>query len=177
MYQAQEQLVAATRAQMENAMRMTNVALRGFEQVLNLQIEVAKDALAEGTTGVRAFANAKAPSDVMQMHERFVKPNVEKAQTYAVEMYGVACDVRRELDELVAGQIAGFNKTLAEVLDQAAKTAPKGTDQAVAAMRSALVTANAAAENINRLAKQMAATADANVASFMQAAGRKTKRA
>jgi phasin family protein len=71
---------------------------------VNLQLEAAKDVLAEGTTGVRALAAAKAPSDVVEMHQRFVKPNVAKAQTYAVELYGVASNIRREMDKLVSSQ-------------------------------------------------------------------------
>ena len=170
MYQPQEQLVSATRTQLENAMQLADVALRGFEQVMKVHLSAARDALAESTTGVRALAVAKEAKDVAQMQERFVRPNVEKAQAYAAELYGVAANVRQELDELVRNQISDFNRSLVNALDQAAKAAPKGADPAVSALRSALVTANAAAENINRLSKEIAASAEANVTALLRKA-------
>ena len=175
MYQPQEQLVSVTRMQLENAMQLAEVALRGFEQAMKIHLSAAKDVLAEGTTGVRALAVAKEAKDVAQMQERFVQPNVAKAQAYAAELYGVAATVRQELDELVHNQISDFHRSLVNALDQAAKTAPKGANQAVSALRSALVTATAAAENINRLSKEIAASAEANVTALMRKAepGRK----
>lgn len=175
MYQTQEQLIAASRAQLETAMRLTEVALRGFEQVIGLQLNAAKNALAEGTTGVRALTAAKDAKEMADVQQRFIKPNLDKAQAYALEMYGVATHLRQELDDVVSRQVAEFNKSLVAALDQAAKSTPNGTDYAVTAMRSAVMNANAAVDSIKKLGKQMAAAADANVATLMQAnaAGKK----
>jgi phasin family protein len=175
MYQSQEQLVAASRAQLETAMRLAGAALRGFEQVISLQLDAAKDALAESTTGVRALAAAKDPKEIAEVQQRFVKPNLEKAQTYVREMYGVATQLRQEIDDVVTRQVADFNKSMVTALEQAAKAAPNGADYAVSAMRSAVVGANAAVEGLTKLSKQVAAAADANVAALMQGNGVKNK--
>jgi phasin family protein len=177
MYQSQEQLVAASRAQLETAMCLASAALRGFEQVITLQLDAAKDALAEGTTSVRAFAAVKDPKEMTELQQRFVAPNVEKAQSYAREMYGVATQFRQEVDAVLSRQVAEFNKSMVAALEQAAKAAPNGTDYAVSALRSAVLGANAAAESISKLGKQVAAAADANVAALVRSNGGKKKAA
>jgi len=175
MYQTPEQLVAAGKTQVETAMRLADVALRGFEQIIGLQLDAAKRALAESTTGVRALATIKDPREVAELQDRFVKPNLENAQAYAAQMYGVAKHLRQEIDEVVSTQVADFNKSLVAALDQAAKSAPTGASYAVSALRTAVASANVAVDNMNKLGRQMAEAAEGNVASFVRASGGRKK--
>ena len=177
MYQTQEQLIAVSKTQVEAAMRLAGVALRGFEQMIGLQLNAAKSALAEGTTGVRALAAVKDPKEIVELQDRLIKPSVEKARAYALEMYGVAADLRQEIDKVVSTQVADFNKSMFAALDQVEKSAPNGTGYAVTALRSAVAGANAAADNMNKLSKQIATAAEANIASLMQANDGKRKAA
>ncbi len=177
MYQPQEQLAALSKAQVENAMRLASVALHGLEQVISLQLDAAKDAVAESATGIRALAAAKDPKDVAEVQQRFVAPNLARAQSYAREMYGVATQLRQEIDEVVSRQVDEFNKSVVAALEQVAKAAPNGTDYAVSALRSAVLGANAAAQSITQLSKQVAAAADANVDAMIRANGTKKKAA
>jgi len=177
MYQSQEQLAAVSRVQLESAMQLASAALRGFEQVVSLQLDAAKNALAEGTTGVRALAAAKDSKDIAELQQLFVAPSMEKAQSYAREMYGVATQLRQEIDEVVSRQVAEFNKSMVAALEQVAKAAPGGADYAVSALRTAVLGANAAAQGMSNLSKQVAAAADANVAAMMRSNGAKKRTA
>ena len=175
MYPTPEQLVAAGRTQVETAIQLANVTLRGMEQIIGLQLDAAKRALAESATGVRALAAIRDPREVAELQGRFIKPNLEKAKTLAAQTYDVATNLRQEVDAVVSTQVADFNKSLVAALDQAAEAAPTGTGYAVSALRTAVTSAGTTMDNMNRLGRQLIEAAEANVASFVGAnAGKKT---
>ena len=59
MYQASEQLIALNKAQLEAAARFAGVALHGAERMLDLQMEAAKTAFAEGIVFFAIFLAGK----------------------------------------------------------------------------------------------------------------------
>jgi secreted Zn-dependent insulinase-like peptidase len=66
-------------------------------------------------------------------------------------------------------QFGEFQKTVAGLLDKAAKSAPAGSDVAVAAVKSAIAAATSAFDNMNKAAKQVAEITEANVAAATNA--------
>lgn len=177
MYQAPEQLLALNKAQMDTAVRIAGVALDSMEKLIDLQLETAKAALAEGATSVRALAAVKDPQDLAALRERVLQPSLEKATAYAHGVYGVAASAQNEMSKLVETQVAAFNKSVVTALDKAAKGAPAGADFAVAALRSAVAGANVAYDNLSKFSKQLADITEANVAAAAQTLGGKKKAA
>jgi hypothetical protein len=57
--------------------------------------------------------------------------------------------------------MAAFQQAFAETVDQAAKSAPAGSDVAVAAMKSQLAAATAAFDSFTKAAKHVASFTDA----------------
>lgn len=66
-------------------------------------------------------------------------------------------------------QIAELNKNFASMLDQAAKSAPAGSEGVFAAVKSAMDTANSLYDNASKAAKQAAEVAEANMAAATEA--------
>ena len=64
---------------------------------------------------------------------------------------------------MVEAQLTEANKNVAEALDKAAKSAPAGSDVAVAAVKQAIAAANSAYDSMTKAAKQVAEIAEANV--------------
>jgi phasin family protein len=175
MYQTPEQLIALNKSNVDAAMRLAGVALQSVEKLVGLQMETAKAAFAESANSVRALTAVKDPQDLVALQERILQPSLDKASTYARNVYGVAASAQSELNKLIETQIADFNKSAITALDKAAANAPAGAEFAVAAMRSAVASANLAFDNVSKVAKQFADVTDANVATATKAtaAGKK----
>ncbi len=161
MYQASEQLIALNKAQLEATARFASVALQGAERVLDVQIEAAKSAFADGIESAKALAAVKsvqeltAPKDTAQP--------IEKATVYAKNLYDAALQTQSQFSTLVDEQVAQFNKQIITFLDGAAKDAPPGSDVAVAALKSGIAAANASYETLAKLARRFTETAQSNV--------------
>ena len=175
MYQTPEQLIALNRSNIDAALLFAGVALQSMEKLVGLQIETAKAALADSADSVRALATVKEPKDLVTLRDRMLQPTLEKASAYARTVYDVAVSTQSELNKLFEAQIADYNKSVVSVLDNAATNAPAGAEFAVAALRSAVGSANMAFDNMSKVAKQFADITEKNVAAATKATTAKKK--
>jgi phasin family protein len=177
MYQTPEQLIALSKANIDVAVRFANVALQGAERLIDLQLAAAKSALAEGVTSAKALTTVKDVQDLAALKATVIQPNVDKANSYARGFYDVAAATQAELNKLVEEQIAQFNKNVTAVLDQAGKTAPAGSEMAVAAIKSAVAAANSAYDNVTKTARQFADLTESSLTGALKAGSVQKKKA
>jgi phasin family protein len=163
MYQTPEQLVALNKAGLETAVRFAGIALEGAERFFEVQMKAAKGAFADGVQQAKAFAEIKDPQEFAQIKSTLMQPNMEKTASYVKSVYDVASSTQAEINKLVEEQVSEFNKQVVTTLDKMVKTAPAGSDVAVAALKSAISGINATYENIAKSAKQFVDLTQANV--------------
>lgn len=163
MYQAPEQLMAWNKAYLETAVRFAGIALDGAERMLELQLKAAKSAFADGVEQAKALAAVKDPQEFAQLKNTLVQPNLEKATSYVKSVYDVAAATQSEISKLVEEQVAEYNRNVVTGLDKMAKSAPAGSEIAVAAVKSAISAVNSTYDNLSKSAKQFAEMSQANI--------------
>lgn len=163
MYQAPEQLMAWNKAYLETAVRFAGIALDGAERMLELQLKAAKNAFADGVEQAKALAAVKDPQEFAQLKNTLVQPNLEKATSYVKSVYDVAAATQSEINKLVEEQVAEYNRNVVTGLDKMAKSAPAGSEIAVAAVKSAISAVNSTYDNLSKSAKQFAEMSQANI--------------
>ena len=163
MYQAPEQLTALNKANLEAAVRFAGIALEGAERMLELQLKMAKSAFADGVQQAKALAQVKDIQEFARLKNTLGQPSMEKATNYAKSVYDVAAATQSEIGKLVEEQVSEFNKQIVTGLDKMVKSAPPGSEAAVAAVKSAISTVNSAYDNLSKSAKQYAEMAQSNV--------------
>jgi phasin family protein len=163
MYQTPEQFAAMNKANLEAAVRFAGIALEGAERFIEVQLKAAKGAFADGVQQAKAFAEIKDPQEFAQMKNTMMQPNMEKTTTYVKSVYDVATATQAEFSKLVEEQVSEFNKQVVTTLDKMVKSAPAGSDVAVAALKSAISGINATYENMSKSAKQFVDMTQANV--------------
>jgi phasin family protein len=163
MYQAPEQLLALNKANLEAAVRFAGIALEGAERMLELQLKTAKSAFADGVQQAKAMTEIKDVQEFAQLKNTMAQPTLDKATTYVKSIYDVAAATQSEINKLVEEQFAEFNKQVVTSLDKAVKSAPAGSEVAVAAVKSAITAVNSAYDNLSKSAKQFADMTQANV--------------
>jgi len=163
MYQAPEQLMALNKANLEAAVRFAGIALEGAERMFELQLKAAKSAFADGVQQAKTLAEVKDPQEFAQLRNTLVQPSLEKATSYVKSVYDVAAATQSEINKLVEEQVSEYNKQVVTALDKLVKTAPAGSEVAVAAVKSAISAVNSTYDNLSKSAKQFAEMTQANV--------------
>lgn len=163
-FAAPEQLVAASKANIETMLNQANAAFAKAERLTALNLNTARSVLEDGVANTKAVLAVKDPQELVKLQASLTQPLVEKAVAYARSVYEIASEGQEEFSKVFETQLAELNKFFVTSLDQAAKSAPAGSEGAVAAIQNAIAAANSAFGNMNAMAKQFADAAQANIA-------------
>ncbi|MEO8038360.1 MAG: phasin family protein [Betaproteobacteria bacterium] len=142
-----QDLNAVAKNQLESVIRAATVAAQGAERFTELQVRTVKAGFEDGVKQVKAVAAVKEPSELQALSAKMFQPNVDKATAYAREVYETFSATQAELGKLLEAQVADLNKQAVVALDTMIKSAPAGSEMAVAAFKQALGTANQAYES------------------------------
>ena len=164
-----EQLASANKANVEAMLTLANTAFASAERFAALNLNTARAVLEDGVNNAKALLGAKDLQEVISLQATLAQPSVEKAVAYSRSVYEISAQTQEEFSKLVEAQFAEVNKNVAATLDKAAKSAPAGSDVAVAAVKSAIAAANSAYDTMSKAAKQVAEIAEANVAAATNA--------
>jgi phasin family protein len=165
-----EQFAAANKANVETAMSLVKSAVARAERISALNLNTVRSVLEDSTASAKTLTAVKNPQELMDLQATLTQPIVEKAVDYARSVNEIVAEGQQEVAKLFEAKIAEMNKSFTAALDQAAKSAPAGTEAAFAALKSAVAAGNSAYENVSNTVKQMAETAEGNLTAAAEAA-------
>jgi phasin family protein len=157
-----EQLMAAHKANVETLFDLTNKAFEGVEKLVELNMQVAKTALAETADTTKAVLSVKDAQELLALQAGMLQPSAEKAAAYSRHVYDIFAATNAEVTKVAEEQMADAQKKFMAMVDTMVKNAPAGTENAVALVKSAVAAANNAYESVHKAAKQAAEVAEAN---------------
>ncbi len=157
-----DQINAASKANLETLIGLTNKAFEGVEKLVELNMQVAKAALAEGAENTKAALSAKDAQELLALQASLLQPSAEKAAAYSRHLYDIAAATGAEVSKTAEAQFAELQKSYMDVVDGVMKNAPAGSENAVSLVKSAISAANNAYESAQKAAKQAADIAEAN---------------
>ncbi len=157
-----EQMMAAQKANVETLFGLTNKAFEGVEKLVELNLQVAKSALGEVAESTKAALSVKDAQELLALQASLLQPSAEKAAAYSRHLYEIFAGTTAEVTKAAEATMADAQKKVLAAVDTAAKSAPAGTENAVALVKSAVAAANNAYESVNKAAKQAAEVAESN---------------
>jgi phasin family protein len=161
-YLTQDQIAAASKANLETLFGLTNKAFEGVEKLVELNLQVAKATLAESAESTKAALGAKDAQELLALQASLLQPSAEKAAAYSRHLYDIAASATADFTKAAEGQFADLQKNFMSVVDTAVKNAPAGSENAVTMVKSAITAANNAFESVQKASKQAAEMAEAN---------------
>ena len=164
-----EQFVALNKANVETLLTLANTAFASAERLAALNLNTARAVLEDSVASAKALLAVKDVQELVALQTSLAQPLVEKAVAYSRSVYEISTQTQEEFSKLFEAQVAEANKNFTSALDKAAKSAPAGSDVAVAAVKSAIAAANSAYDSVSKAAKQVAEIAEANVAAATSA--------
>jgi phasin family protein len=138
-------------------------ALSTAERIASLNLSTARATIEDAAAGAKSVLTAKDPQAAVAAQAALAQPAVEKAVAYSRSVYEITSETQQQLAKMVEAQFGDFQKSVASLVEMAAKSAPAGSEGAVAAIQNAIATANAAFGNMNAMAKQFADAAQSSV--------------
>jgi phasin family protein len=150
------------RSTAEAAARATRISMDSAERAMNVQIEYAKGAIEQAKLNARAAAQVKDVQGLLALRARIAENALENLMGYSRSLYEVASDAQSEYSKLAEERMARFQQAVAEGVDQASRSAPAGSDVAVAAIKSQLAATTAAFDSFTKAARNLASYADAS---------------
>ena len=151
------------RAAAETAARATRISLDSAERAIAVQLEYAKGAVTQAAINAKAVSQVNDVQSLMALPSRLAETALENMMGYSRSLYEIASEAQAEYSRLAEERMAVFQAAMAESVDQAAKSAPAGSDMAVAAFKSQLAATTAAFDTFSKAAKNFASYADAGV--------------
>lgn len=160
---AQEQFVAASRAQLDTLIGLGTKTFEGFEKLVELNLQAVKTSLAEAADALRAALGAKDPAELLSIQTGFVQPVGEKAAAYSRHVYDIVTATTAEFARVYESTLAETQRNVLAFIDSASQNAPVGGGNAATLFKSSLAAASSAYESVNKAAKQASDVARANI--------------
>lgn len=164
------QISEANKAAVDTAMKLAQISMENAERLVRLQLDAAKGMLEDNLKSARALAEAKDPQQLAALRAKALESGVEQMTAYSRGIYDLAAQTQAEFGKIMEGRIAAFNREVAQLVDDAAKSAPAGSEPAIAAMKQTLAATNAMIDTMAKAAKQFTEAADSNIKSAAAAA-------
>jgi len=158
-----EQVVAVQKANADILFGLTNKAFESVEKLVELNLQVARTSLGEVAEATKSALSVKDAQELVALQASLLQPSAEKAAAYNRHVYDIVAGANAEFVKAAEDQMSDAQQKVLAVVDNAAKNAPAGTENAVALVKSAVAAANNAFESVQKATKQAAEVAEANM--------------
>ncbi len=147
----------------ENALRFAKITMESAERLVKLQLEAAKQAVEENAKNAKSLSEVKDLQEVIALRGKLAESGVEKALNFSRSVYEVASHAQAELTKLFEESLSAYTKDLVNIIEKTTKSAPAGSDLAVAALKSTVAATQAAVDSMTKAAKQVSELADTGI--------------
>ncbi|KAF3996429.1 TIGR01841 family phasin [Glaciimonas immobilis] len=162
-----EQFSSAAKANFESNLALftdfTTKAFSGVEKLVELNVTAAKASFEDSAASTKKLMAAKDLQEFMALSLTLSQPNAEKALAYTRHVANIASSTKAELTKTTDAQLAEGKRKVLELIEQVTKSAPAGSESAIAFVSSAIGSATAGYEQLSKTAKQALDTMESNV--------------
>lgn len=158
-----EKFVSATKSNVETLLAIANTAFVSAERFAALNLNTARTLLEATVSNTKAALEIKSPQELLAFQKGLAMPAIDKAVAYSRSVYEIATETQEVLNQFCESQVAEIKGNVETAIETAMKNAPAGSDVALAAVKSAMASANTTYESVKKSSKQAVEMAEANV--------------
>lgn len=161
-----EQIIAANKANIETLIGLTNKAVAGVEQLIELNMAATKAAMDDAHAHTNAALSIKDSQELLALQASIFQPLAEKVVSYNRHLYEIASGTSSDFAQMVEHKMAEAQTALHTMVDNIAKNAPAGSETAVSAMKSIISSGSEALNQVQHAVKQATEMAENNFKSM-----------
>ena len=151
------------------ALFFANTTFDGIERLALLNLAAARSMFEAPMSNVTTLLGAKDVQSFVAIQKELATPSIEKGMEYSRNVISIAAETKDKIAKEVETHVAETNAKVSGLVEKALASAPAGSEVAVAAVKTAIKSANEAYEGLNKAAKQAAEVAEASVAAATNA--------
>ncbi len=157
---AAEQFGDFSKNAVDAAMQFAHASISSAERMMALNLEATKVGLDQTSKTAKSFAGVKDVQEMNTVSTKTAETGLEFFTGYSKNLYEITSAAQANFSALIEERVAGFQKSVADSLDKVAKSAPAGSDVAIAAMKQGLAASTAAMDSISKASKQASSYAE-----------------
>lgn len=157
-----EQFITTNRNNVHALEGLAKHAHAGFEKMVELNLATSKAILGDVFSHAQAVLRAKDPQEWLALQNSMLQPLAEKSAAYGQHALTIANSAGAEFSKICETKMAEVQSALADAVENLAKSAPAGTEAAMAAFKSAVSTSQNVIESAQTSAKKAVETVEAN---------------
>lgn len=167
MFSNSEQFTSATKALFESQIAafhaLSSKTIEGVEKTIALNIGATKASVEKSIAVAKQLSSAKDPQEFFSLTAAQAKPTAEIVASYSRDLTNIASGLRTEFSKTAEAQFVDTKSKITALVDKVTKSAPAGSEQAVAMLKSAIDNAHAGYEQLTTASKQAVETVEAQV--------------
>lgn len=164
MYENNEKLSEMSKALMDHQLTMTNHVLQHsaekISQLAELNLQATRLNVEDVASLAREIIDAKSPQEALQLMMLHLQPNAEKFFSLSQQLIMMMANTQSELNKLMDEHMADISKKSMDLIDDLGKQSPPGSAAAIAAMKTAILSAQTGYEQATRSARAAAQVID-----------------
>jgi phasin family protein len=164
------QLFELQRVQVKALNAVGHAMIAAAEKLSSLNVAAARSAIDSATGAAQSLTDVRDPNELFALSGASAQPSLEKLVKYTRDVVGIANGVSAEIGKVVEQQITDSNRRMTDLLEFVAKSAPAGSEQAIALLRSAVAAGNTAFDTVSKVSRQTTDWAQGNFAAAAKAA-------
>lgn len=158
-----EKLTELNQKATEAALKLTQLSMAQGERLMKLQLEAVRSMIDDGMKSAKSLMEARDPQQWSALQQKNMQDMLARMTEYSRSVQDIAGKTQKEINELFESRASAMNAQFQGMVDEMAKTAPAGSEPAVAAMKQTLAAANALADTMTRTAQQFAKSAESAI--------------
>ncbi|QIM48946.1 TIGR01841 family phasin [Pusillimonas sp. DMV24BSW_D] len=158
-----QSIYANQKASLDKILAAQGSIFGGFEKLVDLNLKVWKATFDDVARVSQQAIELKDPQDAVAFTSNAMQPNADKAVAYSKHVYDIFTSVQADLTKLTEEQVNESQQQLHDAIEEFAKSAPTGSESAIALMKSSVVSATNAYETATKAAKQASDAAQSNI--------------
>lgn len=141
----------------------------GVERLAALNLSAGRSFVEASFANLSALAGTTDIKSFVEKQKELAAPAIEQSMDYGRNVIAIATDTKDVIAKEVELKVAEANAQVAQLVEKALASAPAGSEVAVAAVKTAMKTANEAYEGLNKAVKQVADATEASVSAATEA--------
>jgi phasin family protein len=171
-----EQIAASQKAGLDAFFGLTGKVFEGVEKLVALNLQVVRSTLAESQENLTKAPGTTDPQQWFTLQAGFTAPFAEKSLSYGRQLFDIASTTQADVAQLAQAQYERYNARVQEFIEEAAKSAPAGSEAAIAAWKSAISATTTLCESLQKTGQQAVEMAGTNLEAVTASASKAAKR-
>ncbi|AUT76148.1 Phasin (PHA-granule associated protein) [Paraburkholderia hospita] len=155
-----EQVAAAQKVNLDTFCGLTNKIVEGVEKLAELNLQVIKTTLAEAQDSAGKALSARDPREWFALQLSFTAPIAEKMHAYGRHLFDISSATQAEFARVAQAQHEVHNRWVQTLVEDLAKSAPVGSEAAIAAWQSVINTTNTLYETLQKTGQEAVTVAE-----------------